>query len=188
MDDDERDFREFVTTRWSALVGTAFLITTDRGIAEDCVQEALTRVHRRWGALRREGNPGAYVHRSVVNAALSWKRRRRIREVPLAGVMHPADPGAQQAQDAAGGWDPQLLAALRSLPPRMRAVVVLRYLEDRSETETAALLGCSAGTVKSAASRGLTKLRAAVGPPSAAPPDPRIPRAGLPRTTPEGAL
>ena len=71
--DDEADFEEFVTTRWSTLVGTAYLITTDRGTAEDRVQEALTRVHRKWRKLRREGNPARYAHRAVVNAALSCK-------------------------------------------------------------------------------------------------------------------
>jgi RNA polymerase sigma-70 factor (sigma-E family) len=161
MDDDEADFREFVTARWSALVGTAFLITTDRGTAEDCVQEALTRVHRRWGRLRAEGNPAAYAHTSVVNAALSWKRRRRVREVPLERAGHPATADPPGPGD--DRLDDDLLAALRSLPPRMRAVVALRYLEDRSEAETARLLGCSVGTVKSTASRGVARLRSALG-------------------------
>jgi RNA polymerase sigma-70 factor (sigma-E family) len=156
MDDD--GFRAFVNGRWSALVATAYLVTADRGVAEDCVQEALARVHRRWPRLRDEGSPAAYAHRAVVNAALSWRRRRKIAEVPLpAGfdiVADDLDPGA--------AVDPVLLAALRSLPPRMRAAVVLRYLEDRSEAETAQILGCSVGTVKSATSRGVARLRQAL--------------------------
>jgi len=132
---DDAAFREFVTTRWPALVGTAYLITLDRGIAEDCVQEALTTCHRRWSRLRADGNPGGYVHRSVINAALSWRRKRRIREVPLS------ESGELPVVLAAGGQiedDDELHRALRSLPPRMRAVIVLRHLEDRSEGETAA--------------------------------------------------
>lgn len=147
-------FREFVESRWSSLVGTAYLVTADRGLAEDCVQEALTRVHRRWRALQREGNPEAYARRSVVNAALSWRRRRRVAEVPLpsaADLPAPADSGAR--------LDAELIQALRALPPRMRAVVVLRYVEDRSEADTAELLGCTTGTVKSSAHRGLARLR-----------------------------
>jgi len=161
--DDEGDFRAFVVARWPALVGTAYLITTDRGIAEDCVQEALTAVHRRWPKVR-DGNPAAYAHRAVVNASLSWRRRRRIREVPLlAGV----EPGRRSAYDELGplgveAFDGRLLAALRSLPPRMRAAVTLRYLEDRSEAETAQLLGISLGALKSTTSRGIAKLRAAL--------------------------
>ncbi|GLY27729.1 SigE family RNA polymerase sigma factor [Kineosporia sp. NBRC 101731] len=154
--DDEAAFRQFVTARWPALVQSAYLITVDRGVAEDCVQEALTRVHRRWHRLG-DDNPEPYVRKAVVNAALSWRRKRRIREVPLESAPAPAvGLGATEPVDE------QLVAALRSLPPQMRAAVVLRYLEDRSEAETAHLMGCSAGSVKSASSRGLAKLRAAL--------------------------
>jgi RNA polymerase sigma-70 factor (sigma-E family) len=160
--DDEDDFREFVTLRWPSLVSTAYLITTDRGIAEDCVQEALTRVHRRWGRLRREGQPAAYARQAVVNAALSWRRRRRIREVPLNPAEDTRHPAAESVNQHLDSVDEALLAALRSLPPRMRATVTLRYLEDRSEAETAGMLGCSVGTVKSSASRGIARLRSAL--------------------------
>ncbi len=153
MQPDEESFEAFVNARWPALVATAFLVTADRGIAEDCVQEALARMHRRWRALVRDGNPEAYARRSAINAALSWRRRRRIAEVPLPQAGDPAAPTAGH------GLDEDLVAALRALPPRMRAVVVLRYVEDRSEVETADLLGCSVGNVKSAAHRGLAKLR-----------------------------
>jgi RNA polymerase sigma-70 factor (sigma-E family) len=156
MDDDEAAFRQYVTERWPALVRSAYLITVDRGIAEDCVQEALARVHQRWHHIQGD-NPEPYVRRAVVNAALSWRRKRRIREVPL------------DSAPAAGTWDPEpgqhndrLIGALRSLPPLMRAAVALRYLEDCSEAETARLIGCSVGTVKSASSRGVAKLRAAL--------------------------
>lgn len=157
--DDDADFREFVTTRWSALVSTAYLITTDRGIAEDCVQEAMTRVHRHWRRVRADGNPAAYAHQAVVNAALSWRRRRRIGEVPLSPGHHATGAAPQPFGQSLDEVDDALLAALRSLPPQMRAAVALRYLEDRSEAETARLLGCSVGTVKSSTSRGVARLR-----------------------------
>jgi RNA polymerase sigma-70 factor (sigma-E family) len=164
MQDDEADFREFVSTRWSALVATAYLITTDRGIAEDCVQEAMTRVHRHWRRVRQDGKPAAYAHRAVVNAARSWRRRRQIREVPLTAPDQSSHPAAEPVDQRVEGVDPLMLAALRSLPPQMRAAVALRYLEDRSEAETAQLLGCSVGTVKSSASRGVARLRSALTP------------------------
>jgi RNA polymerase sigma-70 factor (sigma-E family) len=138
------------------------LITTDRGIAEDCVQEAMTRVHRHWRRVRRDGKPAAYAHQAVVNAALSWRRRRRIREVPLTPVDHATRAAIEEVGQGIDDVDSTLLAALRSLPPQMRAAVALRYLEDRSEAETARLLGCSVGTVKSATSRGVARLRSAL--------------------------
>jgi RNA polymerase sigma-70 factor (sigma-E family) len=169
MDENEADFREFVTTRWASLVSTAFLITTDAGIAEDCVQEAMAHVHRHWRRVRQDGKPAAYAHRAVLNAALSWRRRRRIKEVPLA-VLEPANPAAIEPVDQSlGGLDDALLAALRSLPPLMRATVALRYLEDRSEAETAQLLGCSVGPVKSSGSKGVARLRAALAGPVTSP-------------------
>jgi RNA polymerase sigma-70 factor (sigma-E family) len=150
-------FEAFVAARWSPMVATAYLVTADRGVAEDCVQEAMVRMHRRWRWVHAEGRV-AYANRAVLNAALSWRRRRRVIEVPLVADDHSP---VEQAVDT-GGFDPRLLAALWSLPPRARATVVLRFVEDRSEAETAAILGCSVGTVKSTSSRGLARLREAL--------------------------
>jgi RNA polymerase sigma-70 factor (sigma-E family) len=147
-------FEAFVAARWSPMVATAYLVTADRGIAEDCVQDALVRLHRKWRWVKPEGRV-AYANRAVINSALSWRRRRRLVEVPLSTEDHSP---VLQAHDPPG-FDPRLLAALWSLPPRARATVVLRCLEDRSEAETAQILGCSVGTVKSTASRGLARLR-----------------------------
>jgi DNA-directed RNA polymerase specialized sigma24 family protein len=113
VDDDDGGFEAFVAARWAPLVGTAYLVTGDRGIAEDCVQEALVRMHRRWRRVNARGQV-AYANRAVMNAALSWRRRRRVAEVPLnvdahAPAQEPGDPT---------GFDPRLLAALWSLPPR----------------------------------------------------------------------
>jgi RNA polymerase sigma-70 factor (sigma-E family) len=147
-------FDAFVTTRWVRMVATAYLVTGDRGVAEDCVQEALVRMHRRWGRIEPAGRV-AYANRAAVNAALSWRRRRWTTEVSFDAARH--DVG-HRADDPVG-VDPQLLAALRTLAPRMRAAVVLRFFEDRSEAQTAEILGCSVGTVKSLTSRGVARLR-----------------------------
>jgi RNA polymerase sigma-70 factor (sigma-E family) len=149
------DFRAFVERQWGPLTRTAYLLTGDRGYAEDLVQAALEKTHRKWDRVARMDAPVAYVRRAMVNTAVSWRRRRRVSEVPLL------------AGDDAAGTDPygrieqrqQVLAALRKLPPRMRAVLVLRYFEDLSESDIADALGCSIGTVKSQASRGLDRLR-----------------------------
>jgi RNA polymerase sigma-70 factor (sigma-E family) len=156
--DVEARFRAFVDARWSSLVSTACIVTADRQIAEDCVQEALVRVHRHWGRIEADGNPEAYARRAAINSALSWRRRRRIREIDLDAVPEPA---ADQHRD--GRLDQDLTAALRSLPPRMRAVIALRFIENLSVQETAHELGCSEGTVKSSAHKGLAKLREVLG-------------------------
>ncbi|MGH3680068.1 MAG: SigE family RNA polymerase sigma factor [Natronosporangium sp.] len=154
-DDDER-FRLFVREQWGPLTRTAYLLTGDRGTAEDLVQSALEKTHRRWGQILRKDRPEAYVRRVMVNTAISWWRRHRPIEVPLVGSDTVPVPDAylqvEQRQ--------QLVLALRQLPPRTQAVLVLRYFEDLSEAETARILGCSVGSVKSQASRGLVRLRA----------------------------
>lgn len=152
--EDER-FRVFVRQQWNPLLRTAYLLTGDRGLAEDLVQSALEKTHRRWGRIRRQDAPEVYVRRVMVNTATSWWRRRRPVEVPLlaSDATPVADAYAQVEQRQ------QLVAALRRLPPRTQAILVLRYFEDLSEVDTARVLGCSVGAVKSQASRGLARLR-----------------------------
>jgi RNA polymerase sigma-70 factor (sigma-E family) len=153
-DEDEAAFDEFLAARSTALLRTAILVCgASRHDAEDLVQGALEKVYRHWPRIRGD-NPESYARRVVVNAAISAARRRKvIQEITFA---RPPD-------FAAPGGDPDLrdtlLAELRRLPARQRAVVVLRYWEDLSEAETAALLGCSIGTVKSQAARGLARIR-----------------------------
>ncbi|WP_203989970.1 SigE family RNA polymerase sigma factor [Sphaerisporangium rufum] len=157
-EDDEAAFDEFLAARSTALLRTAVLVCgATRHDAEDLVQGALEKVYRHWPRIRHD-NPEAYVRRVVVNLAISRTRRRRVlQEIAFA---RPPDTAAPEL-------DPELrdvlLAELRLLPARMRAVVVLRYWEDMSETATAALLGCSTGTVKSQAARGLARMRARIG-------------------------
>ena len=149
--DDE--FAEFVT-RWSpALLRVAFLLTSDRGEAEDLLQTALLKTSRHWGRLADRDAAYASVRRVIVTTHTSWRRRRRVHEVLLDQLPDRAagEPAAIEAGRA--------LQALEQLPPRMRAVVVLRCYEGLTEAETAEALGCSVGSVKSQASRGLARLR-----------------------------
>jgi RNA polymerase sigma-70 factor (sigma-E family) len=155
----DEDFREFVMARSPALLRTAFLLLGDRGLAEDLVQSALAKAYRHWDRVSAAGDTEAYVRRIMVNERRSWWRRNRGREV-LGPVP---DRGGRDEFAGLAERDAIWQAVLR-LPPRTRAVLVLRYWEDLSEAETAQILDCSVGTVKSQASRGLRKLQQAIGP------------------------
>ena len=156
----DEQFREFAAAARPRLVRTAFLLCGDRDEAHDLVQVTLLRVHRRWGAIRRTDDPGVYARRVLVHLAASWWRRRlRIR-------LEPLDPyDAPDAADAVGQLHDrdELWRAVHMLPPRTRAVLVLRYFEDLSEADTARVLDCAVGSVKSQASRGLASLRQLLG-------------------------
>jgi RNA polymerase sigma-70 factor (sigma-E family) len=157
LDRDVREsFDEYIRARGPRLVRTAYLYTGDRHVAEDVVQNALASMIVSWRRLRDVSNLDAYVYRSVVNAGRRWQRRRWHGEIPYAQLPE------EEADDAQARFDgrTEMIQALRRLPPRQRAVLVLRYYADLSETETAAILGCSVGTVKSQSSRGLVALRA----------------------------
>jgi RNA polymerase sigma-70 factor (sigma-E family) len=158
---EDEEFRDFMRGRWPAMLRLAYGLTGDRGHAEDVAQAAFARAYASWGRVRRTGDPDAYVRRILINENLRRFRKHRVAE-DLPGVL--PEPAAPAAGDAAGEWEERaaLLAALRDLPPRQRAVVVLRYWLDMSEAETAAALNCSAGTVKSQASRALATLRGTV--------------------------
>lgn len=145
-------FPEFVALRYADLLRTAYLLTGTREAAEDLVQSALLSTMRRWSTIVE---PMAYVRRAMVNYRTSLWRRMGSRE-----LLTPAPPDRVVPDGAAGQAErDELLAALSRLPVRMRTVLVLRYWEDLSEVETARILGCSVGSVKSQASRGLTRLR-----------------------------
>jgi len=155
--DDDADFTVFVAASSRRLLRTAFLITGDSDSAQDLLQTALERAYLRWGRIRRRELPEAYVRRVMVNAAIdSWRATRALRTVRLDESHLPAlaDPTlyGMAARDA-------LLACVRELPVRQRAVLVLRYFDDLTETETARVLGCSVGTVKSQHARALARLR-----------------------------
>jgi RNA polymerase sigma-70 factor (sigma-E family) len=149
---DESDFDEFVMSRSPALLRSAYLLVQDEGKAEDLVQTALTKA---WFAWKRIEDPEAYVRRIMVTTSVSWWRRRWNRETPTD--QPPELPVAAGADEPANAHD--LWVAIGHLPRGQRAAVVLRYLEDRTEAETAYLLGCSVGTVKSQCAKALAKLR-----------------------------
>ena len=156
--DSEAGFADFVD-RWSpALMRVAFLLTGDRWLAEDLLQTALLKTSRRWSSIADHQAAYPYVRRVLVTTYAGWRRRRRVSEV-LTDALPEHLPA--EGDEAAPG---RAVAALDALPPRMRAVIVLRYYEDLSEADTAAALGCSTGSVKSQASRGLARLRVELSP------------------------
>ncbi|MDX2970909.1 SigE family RNA polymerase sigma factor [Kribbella solani] len=159
MAERDREYVEFVEVAGAALRRTAFLVSGDRHKADDIVQDALYKLYLAWPKVRRVGNPLAYARRMVVNVAYDGTRRPWRREVAIAEVPDRVVP-----DDFAHGHAErdEVLAALRSLGPRQRACVVLRYYEDLSVEQTAEILGCSEGTVKSQAARGLDTLRRAI--------------------------
>jgi len=153
---DEEEFVAFATAARARLRRTAFLISGDWELASDIVQEALIRVYVAWPRIERKGGLPTYARRCVVNVAIDLGRKRSSTEVPAGpdAMDRPAgtvDLGVP-AREA-------LLDALRELPPRQRACVVLRYFEDLSIRETAEVLGCHEGTVKSQTARALDSLR-----------------------------
>jgi RNA polymerase sigma-70 factor (sigma-E family) len=155
---DDSSFDDFVAGSSARLFTTARLLTGGhRAEAEDLLQGAYERAYRRWGRISRRADPERYVRQILVNASIDrWRRLRRHPEIPLAASG--ADPGAADTAAAVADRD-LLLRGLAALPPRQRAVLVLRYFEDLSEAQTALMLGCSVGTVKSQAARGLARLR-----------------------------
>ncbi|MGW2253207.1 SigE family RNA polymerase sigma factor [Kitasatospora sp. NPDC001660] len=155
--EEEADFQAFTRTRWAHLVRTAYLLTGDWHHAEDLAQTALAKAYRSWRRVSKADSPDAYVRRMLVTCNSDRFRKRRVAERLTEALPEVAAPG-----DAVGQIDQRrsLLDALVALPARQRAVVVLRYWDDRTEAEVAQALGCSLGTVKSQASKGLAKLRA----------------------------
>jgi RNA polymerase sigma-70 factor (sigma-E family) len=145
-------FEEFVRTRSGSLARSAYLLTGDRHHAEDLLQTALARAAVRW---ERLDNPEAYVRRILYTQMVSWWRQLRRRpaealvEVPAEAVQPAAEVETRLV----------LSRALGRLTPRQRAVLVLRFYEDRTEQQTAPLLGCAVGTVKSQTRHALQRLR-----------------------------
>ena len=159
----ERDvaqYSEFVSARSGALFRTAYLVLGDHQLAQDLVQESLVKAYVAWPRLRDVTKAEAYTRRIVVNTAISWRRKRSFHERPAEFVPEgevPDQVDALAARDA-------LWVHLHALPPRQRAAIVLRYYEDLTEPQTAELMGCSVGTVKSQVWAGLNHLRERMGP------------------------
>jgi len=150
------EFADFVATSQARMVRIGELLTGDRGRAEDLAQHGYAKAYSAWHRIK-DGDPEAYVRRCVVNANTDWWRRRYWRELPSAALPERAD----QADRIAAAADREIvLRALSRLTMRERIVLVLRFYLDLSEREIAAELKIAPGTVKSAAARGLAKLRA----------------------------
>ncbi|WP_296604017.1 SigE family RNA polymerase sigma factor [Nocardioides sp.] len=147
------DFDDFVAARSSRLLRTAYLLTRDHALAEDLLQTALTKAWFAWS--RIQGDPEPYVRKVLVNTFASWWRRKWNGEHAYAEPPEVLAPGEHDAADQRQ----DLWTAMGRLPRRQRAVIVLRFVEDLSEAETARLLGISPGTVKSQTSKALANLR-----------------------------
>jgi RNA polymerase sigma-70 factor (sigma-E family) len=154
---ESRDFDEFVRQCSRPMLRTAWWLTGgDWALAEDLAQTALSQVWRHWDRVSVMAAPAAYAHKAMLNTFLSWRRQRWTSEVSTEQfAVPPAVTGGFARVDTRE----VLRHALRQLTVRQRAVITLRYFEGRSEAETAAILGCSAGTVKSQASKAIAKLR-----------------------------
>jgi RNA polymerase sigma-70 factor (sigma-E family) len=155
VDDGYEGFRKFVQACGPALARTAFLLTGNDHGAEELLQAALVKVVLRWRKVLVAADPEAYTRRVMINESISRWRKFGRSEMPVAS------PPERSGQDELESIDRRidLAVALGSLAPRRRAVIVLRYYEDLSVAETAALLGCSIGTIKSQCADALARLR-----------------------------
>src|SRR5215472_673558 len=157
---DER-FTAFVRSRGEHHLRVATLLTGSRAEAEDLVQASLLKLYRAWPRIDTSaGEPDAYLRQVILNTRRSWWRARWRQETPVPEVPEEAAGEDAAERHAVGALVRQALA---QLPRQQRAVLVLRYCEDLPEAEVASLLGCSAGTVKTHAHRGLRALRESLG-------------------------
>jgi RNA polymerase sigma-70 factor (sigma-E family) len=157
---DEREFTQFVAARMPALRRSAYLLCGDPHGADDLVSTALAKLFRRWRQVSRLDYPDAYLRRMLMTTYLDERRRPWRHEHPVESLPEPAP----LVEDTDVVDRVTLLRMLAQLPPRRRAVLVLRFLEDLSVEETAAALRCAPGTVKAHTSQGLADLRAMLGP------------------------
>ncbi|MCO1579678.1 MULTISPECIES: SigE family RNA polymerase sigma factor [unclassified Crossiella] len=158
---EEQEFAEYFLARRDAVRRTAYLLCGDWHRADDLAQTAFVALHRRWRKVRDKGALDAYVRRTLVRASIDesrrpWRRERVVDELPETPVSTP-EVGDSVATRSA------LLDGLRKVPPRQRAVLVLRFLEGLDVSAAAKALGCTEGTVKSQTARGLDALREALG-------------------------
>jgi RNA polymerase sigma-70 factor (sigma-E family) len=158
---DEQEFAEYFVARRDAVRRSAYLLCGDWHRADDFAQTAFVSLHRRWHKIRDRGALDAYVRRTLVRAVIDesrrpWRRERFTDEVPDT-------PGAEPEVGDTVATRSALLGALAKVPPRQRAVLVLRFLEGLDVSGVAEALGCTEGTVKSQTARGLATLRAELG-------------------------
>lgn len=161
----EDSFEDYVNTHGDTLLRFAYVLSGDRYLAEDLVQEVLAKIHRRWHRMEHVEQRNAYIRSAIVRQFLSWRRRLSSRERPVSGVPERSGTGPDTANahaDREAMW--QMLA---TLPARQRAVLVLRFYEDMSDAAIAEAVGCREATVRTHAARGLARLRRLLSPASA---------------------
>jgi RNA polymerase sigma-70 factor (sigma-E family) len=154
VNDRDAGFAEYFAARSDAMRGTAYLLCGDWHRAEDLVQTAFTKLYLAWNRVSRHESLDGYLRQTLIRTFLDerrrgWWRRERTTDLTVDGTQPPDSPESRLV----------LLEALAAVPPRQRAVLVLRYWEDLSIDETAAILACSTGTVKSQAAKGLQTMR-----------------------------
>ncbi|MFC4783935.1 SigE family RNA polymerase sigma factor [Nocardioides sp. MAHUQ-72] len=151
-------FEEYAASAWPSLYRYAYLLAGNHADAEDIAQQTLMKAYRSWSRVQASDSPTAYLRRMLTNTYLSFRRPRGRRLELLTAPPEELHAPAGGPEDRMVLWP-----HVRSLPPRQRAVIVLRYYEDLSEQEIADALGCSRGNVKSTAHHALKSLRAAIG-------------------------
>ena len=155
-DESHPTFDAFVAARGSAMLRHAYVLTGDRRLAEDLVQETLAHLYRRWDKVAASTSPEAYVRTSVTRQFLSWRRRRSSTERVTDELPEAPDPS--DAGDRIAG-DDAVWRALATLPRKQRAILALRFYDDQSDVQIAEVLGISASNVRAQASRGIATLR-----------------------------
>jgi RNA polymerase sigma-70 factor (sigma-E family) len=151
------DFEAYVATRGPALLTFAYVLTGDARLAEDLTQTALAQAYRHWRRVQRAEHPDAYVRKVLVNAHLSWRRRRSSTERPTDAIETGSAPDPAEQVAARD----EMRRLLDSLPPRARTILVLRYYADLDDASIAELLSISPSNVRATASRALATLRVA---------------------------
>lgn len=154
---DEQEFAEYFAARRDAVRRTAYMLCGDWHKADDLAQTAFVALHRRWTKIRDRGATDAYVRKTLVRASIDESRRpwRRERQTEVLPETSTGEIGL----DERVATREDLLAALRDVPPKQRAVLVLRYFEGLDVSGAAKVLGCSEGNVKSQTARGLANLK-----------------------------
>lgn len=183
-DEIDEKFREFVAARSAALLRTAYLLTGDWATAEDLLQTALTKTYLAWRRLGTIDSVEPYARRVLVTTATSWWRRRWHGERPTGTMPEDVRPdGADERAERDLMW-----RFVQGLPPRQRAVLVLRFYEDLTEVDTARLLDISVGTVKSQGARALATLRRRLSEHGIEPAAPRAPTGAVPAQAPAAVI
>jgi RNA polymerase sigma-70 factor (sigma-E family) len=153
----DADFTDFVVVSWPRLYRTAYFLLGDHSAAEDLVQTSLAKTYASWGKVRTLESAPGYARTILINTAMSWFRKKSWRN------ELPTEKFAEDSYQADLTERPMMTSALGELAPRQRAVIVLRYYEDMSVAETATVLDCSPGTVKSQTFDALARLRTILG-------------------------